>query len=480
MKNEMPTNLYPVPGKKSNFPFLPFTGEKAKELKKIQTLKQINNPQFNINLNPIHLDLDSTVDGNKTYLTQKGYNSLKETLNKSQVKKTLASPVSLSKRRGAANLYPYLLNNINHISLSPFIGQKNGVLLKYQKLISYNFNSSNSTLISSIGDPSVGNNKDTYNSATTTFLNRREITNISELLYYFFKSIYCLISKPVYLHSSDKVIIQLFYYLCIPKKKVFKFFSIKYIKSFKNKWLKKKSQAFSIRKNNKLLYRGGGATHKFTGYLRNNKAKGDKLFIKWRVLKSISRLRSKSNFIRKMLFNLRKFNLSQVFKDKFFLITKILSHKFNKAVEFQLIRLHHPYHDSNILINLLSLNIRNKKKNARNAINKIYNKNQIKNVNGPNLTAPATINRAANAASIPAFLSGIYIKIGGRLMREPIIPRLTTKIYERGASSTGKVNYLDVATITKKNRKGSYTIKIKSGQNFFPNLPTKKRAVKFK
>lgn len=165
-----------------------------------------------------------------------------------------------------------------------------------------------------------------------------------------------------------------------------------------------------------------------------------------------------------MLFNLRKFNLSKVFKDKFFLISKILSTKFNKAVEFQLIRLHHPYHDSNILINLISLNIsgtgKNNKKNARVAINKIYSKNQIKNTNDPNLLN--------NIHQIPAFLSGIYIKIAGRLMREPIIPRLTTKIYERGASSTGKVNYLDVATITKKNRKGAYTIKIKSGQNFYP------------
>lgn len=146
---------------------------------------------------------------------------------------------------------------------------------------------------------------------------------------------------------------------------------------------------------------------------------------------------------------------------------QILSRKFNKSVEFQLIRLHHPYHDSNILINLLSLNVaRHKNKrsggaNPRVAINKIYAKNQVKVINDPTLNS---INL------IPAYLSGIYIKIAGRLMREPIIPRMTTKIFEKGASSTGKVNYLDVATITKKNKKGAYTIKIKSGQNFF--MPT--------
>jgi len=52
-------------------------------------------------------------------------------------------------------------------------------------------------------------------------------------------------------------------------------------------------------------------------------------------------------------------------------------------------------------------------------------------------------------------------------MGEPIIPRITTKIFGKGASATGKVNFLDVARITKKNRKGAYTIKITSGQNFF-------------
>jgi hypothetical protein len=52
-------------------------------------------------------------------------------------------------------------------------------------------------------------------------------------------------------------------------------------------------------------------------------------------------------------------------------------------------------------------------------------------------------------------------------MKEPVIPRLTTKVIIKGASSPGKVNYLDIATVTNKNRKGAYTITIKSAQNFF-------------
>ena len=53
---------------------------------------------------------------------------------------------------------------------------------------------------------------------------------------------YCLISKPVFKFTPEKVTIQLFYYLNIPKKKVFKLFSIFYIKSFHKSWLNIKSQ----------------------------------------------------------------------------------------------------------------------------------------------------------------------------------------------------------------------------------------------
>jgi hypothetical protein len=181
-----------------------------------------------------------------------------------------------------------------------------------------------------------------------------------------------------------------------------------------------------------------------------------KIYIKWKLRKAISRFKNKNGKI--LLFKLRKFNLTSVFQNKFKFICAILSNKFNKPVELQLIRLHHPYHDSNILVNLLSLNIKNKRKKARVAVQKIYNKKPVKFLNDPNLKS---------GKFIPTFLSGLNIKIAGRLMGEPIIPRITTKVFGKGAIATGKVNYLDMARITKKNRKGAYTIKITSGQNFF-------------
>jgi len=159
-----------------------------------------------------------------------------------------------------------------------------------------------------------------------------------------------------------------------------------------------------------------------------------------------------------ILFKLNKSNLFRVFSLKFKIICEILNNKFNKPVEFQLIRIHKPYQDSNILVNLLSLNIRNKKFRTNIQIAKLFQKRIVKTVSDYQ-------NKSVN--SIPAYLSGIKIRIGGRLLREHIIPKRSQKRYERGASSVGKVNFLDTASITNKNRKGSYTLKISSGQNFF-------------
>jgi hypothetical protein len=318
------------------------------------------------------------------------------------------------------NLYKFLQNLTSY--------RKNlrirGIVLNYNKTISYSFNKNKKdNLISSIN-----------------------LLNTEKFIYSFFKSIYCLISKPVFVITADKVIIELFYYLNIPKYKVFKWFTIFFNKNIKNLYL-----FFTKRKNNK-----------FNLSITKN----------WKLKKSIFRLKNKTilpTFPGKIKINnaaycldklnLFKFNLAKVYENKFKLLTDILSTKFNKAVELNLIRLHHPYHDSNILVNSLDLNLKNKKKNVRIAIQKIFNRNAVKNLNKVNLINTDNL--------VPAFMSGINIKIAGRLMREPIIPRITTKTFDNGAKSPGKVNFLDSAIKTRKNKKGAYTIKISSGQNLF-------------
>ena len=130
-----------------------------------------------------------------------------------------------------------------------------------------------------------------------------------------------------------------------------------------------------------------------------------KIYIKWKLRKAISRFKNKNGKI--LLFKLRKFNLTSVFQNKFKFICAILSNKFNKPVELQLIRIHKPYLDSNILVNLLSLNIKNKKFKTNVKINKLFQKRVVKNVDD-------CMNKSVNF--IPAYLSGIKIRIGGRLL----------------------------------------------------------------
>jgi len=335
-------------------------------------------------------------------------------------------------------------------------------------------------------------------------INKLMSINIYKLLSHFFKSMYCLISKPVFIETPDKIKIQLFYFLCIPKILT-----------------KNKAVFYSKQQSTKKSSSGIGTTLKFQrGRLKltvpaasNSSSNQNKKFY--------SLLHKLKNFNRKHLnvkFNLFKLsqpscigssiaaqlrghrvaggnpqiaaagnpqiaaagNLFKVFPKKFKFICSILSKLFNKSVELELIRLHQPYYDSNILVNFLALIIN--KKNIGVAIQRLYNSNIIKS--GKDYYSPASRsgfaledscnNSTGNpwvgcnaAAAVRAYLSGLNIKISGRLMREPIIPRITTKKFEKGFTAKGKINYSDVARFTHKNRKGAFTITVKSGQKFF-------------
>ena len=48
-----------------------------------------------------------------------------------------------------------------------------------------------------------------------------------------------------------------------------------------------------------------------------------------------------------------------------------------------------------------------------------------------------------------------------------VVPRKTIKLFQRGTTSIGRVNYTDWARFTSKNRRGAFSITVSSGQNFF-------------
>jgi hypothetical protein len=477
---------------------------------------KINNTLFNSILkNNETLPLNSPITSEKPKVIQKETSINTSPINNINYNYSAASAASaetLATVKDNDVIYEYLK------TFSIFNKRKNGILIRYSQHIGYNFNSKN-VLLRGV-EPQTNkslkiNNKNSrpllallekepkINKVNTILreinrlkgvsgltgynrnANNRLIKYSYKLLFFFFKSMYCLISKPVFLFTPDKVTIQLFYFLNIPKFKVFKWYSI-----FNNNLIRQKphyfAQSSTARDPDHYIEKGDSSagplsnlndfsTSTYNNAISNsadtltrnqfktvlsytNKEMMNKVKLSWRIKKTLFRLNKKRNKVKNILFNLNKFNLFKVFSLKFKLICEILSNKFKKPVELQLIRIHQPFHDSNILVNLLSLNIRNKKFKTNVAIERLYAKKAVKNLYDYSI-------KSVNF--IPTFLSGVKIRIGGRLMREPIIPRITTKLFERGASSPGKVNFLDTATITKKNRKGSYTIKISSGQNFF-------------
>jgi hypothetical protein len=87
--------------------------------------------------------------------------------------------------------------------------------------------------------------------------NNKLINNIYKFLFLSFKSMYCLISKPVFIIKSNKIIIQLFYFLLIPK--IFKHMKSKIEykpKNHKQKYLnilvKRKKQELATLYQNRL------------------------------------------------------------------------------------------------------------------------------------------------------------------------------------------------------------------------------------
>lgn len=325
-------------------------------------------------------------------------------------------------------LFNYLItkNNQNGIGLD-LKNSKLATLLSKQKTNgkennSYNFNSSILTGISKsllTGSPIV-EKKNWYLSE-----------DLIKLISAFFKSIYCIISKPKFINTPDKIIIEILYFITIPDYKIFKWYNFLYVGKVPS-----------------YLSAAGKGNNK-TGINLKRRNKSIKLILR------------KNNFIKKTLFNLNNTNITKLYFNKFIILFKLLSSYFKKPIEFNLIRLHKSNYDSNILAQLFYLIL--KKKNIRSAIHNLYTKNKF---------APNQMEDGKAGYSIPAYMSGLYIHIGGRLMREPIIPRKTTKKFEKGAIATGKVNFVDTARITKKNKKGAYTIKIAFAQNFmFTPLP---------
>jgi Mitochondrial ribosomal protein (VAR1) len=290
-----------------------------------------------------------------------------------------------------SNLKPaYIKNNNTYVSqefekppvisaylreLSIYNRETKGIINYFSKIVGYNFNTNTNKISSSIYD----------------------------LLEASFNAMRCLISKPVFIITPEKITIQLFYFLLVANKNKLKI----------------------IRK--KFGYRRKRKTYK------KNRLKEAK--------------------------NLNLYSLNEVFPEQLELLCGRLNKVFNKPVELNLTRLHYPSEDTNILVNLIGI-----------IINKIHLARIFKNLFSGSIIKSLTKLKAHkynDISIIPAFLTGLNIKIAGRIMTQTIRPRQTINLIRRGATASGKINYLNFARLTNKNKRGSYSITISAGQNYF-------------
>lgn len=235
-------------------------------------------------------------------------------------------------------------------------------------------------------------------------VNNKLIKKMYTFLFYSFFSMNSLISKPILDFTPNKIIIHLF------------FFHLDF-KSFYFNW--------NNNNNNKNFKQG----------------------------------------LRRNLYNSKTMETETIKKNKFItinhkkldLICKILSIYFKKPVELHLVKLNYPYLDSNIFVNLLALMINNRK--IRQIMKRFFRFAVIKNI------AKLSGKKIIGNNKIPSFLSGIKIRIAGRLLTQRVIPRKTVKIIRRGAFARSKVNFLNIAQYTSKNKRGAFSITVTTGQN---------------
>ena len=261
--------------------------------------------------------------------------------------------------------------------------------------------------------------------------------NASILLKYYFASISCLISKPLFTISPSKVIIHLCYYN--PKDS--------HSASFAQPTLRAASKTTAIPSTE-------GST------------------------------------------SVTQRSLVPNFKT----IGHMLNQIFNKPVELELIPLRYPYHDSTILAQVIALNsekynfnrMMQKLFQKATIITQTYSScgqgpsrfavlaegeslnsmpaslASLPSLNGQEGKSDASAAPAANLVSPISQLTGIKVTIAGRLITQRIVPKSTVKTAYKGQLSSalgGKMShkFIDSATYTSKNKIGAYTVRVQLG-----------------
>lgn len=241
---------------------------------------------------------------------------------------------------------------------------------------------------------------------------------VNLILISYFKKFYCLISKPVFVFTPNKVSIHLFYY----KREVSS--SVGYrnkVRLFVNKYSAKLASL-------PLPVNELGSKRPLSGLVRAlNSRRGRLLFLP----------NSRLKFLAILLSKLLKTN-----------------------VELEVVRLKYPYHDSNILAQLIGIN---GKKLTYGRIKKIlFSRATIftKAIETKSTDTGGNLELDLGNKEIASQLTGIKIRISGRLARQRVVPKRTVKTAYKGGISKSKNNLVDSSTYTSKNKKGAFSVRV--------------------
>lgn len=138
-----------------------------------------------------------------------------------------------------------------------------------------------------------------------------------------------------------------------------------------------------------------------------------------------------------------------------------LSKKINKPIELDLIKLHHPTLDSQISANAIGIIANKLRKPFRVIASKFFRFSRIKNP-----TLIKNIFRKTNSNNL-SFITGIRLKLGGRLITQKVIPRRSSKTIQKGNLNRCNTDIVTTSRFTAKSKRGAFSITVSMGHKFF-------------
>lgn len=315
----------------------------------------------------------------------------------------------------------------------------------------------------------------------STYFTWKSGNSVYAILKYSFERMSCLISKPFFYETPKKMIIQIFYYSIFwdgfryrqrpvknhllktssPASPFNEGVSTHSLENQNSYWVSLPSAKVSqATKNTK----GSSFSTSFSS--SNDILQNETDFIaKIKSFKKVRVIQKKAENISKSLIEQRKQQIITNFliknKKKFDKLCLILSKLLNKKVVLELNRVKRPYLDVTILAQLFHKNTQEKKSKIIRLISSLFYtlSNKYDWASDSSRTMSAN-NKKMKLHQTHGSLKGFFIKVGGRLLSQKIIPRISSKTYNRGKLARGKVHFVNTSRINNKHKRGAYSITI--------------------